>query len=237
MLMAHFSTTFAAAMPLQPTTDFVESLEVSQAPQPEIAAPFARPQNLVLYTPDLYSVFLRKQYFVSSTASAELVSVNMENADQTPAELVQEFKRLSGLTWAQVAEVFEVSSRAPFDWASGKSVSAKNHAKLASAVAVIRFIDRGASADNRNVLLSEAVNGQTFLDLLQVAEFQRIREIAGKGKGRPRFGRQLTADASKLNAPRHFGANVESVVSGDDSEILPVSKPRTRWAKTRRDKA
>ena len=236
-LMAHFPAALAAAMPLPHATHIVEAHEVSSGPQPEIAAPFARTQNLVLYSPDLHSVFLREQYFESSSASASTVSVNVKYSDQSPAELVQEFKRLSGLTWAQVAQVFEVSSRAPFDWASGKPVNAKNHEKLASAVVAIRFIDRGASEDNRNLLLSEAVDGQTHLNLLQSSEFERVREIAGKGEGRPSFEQKLTTEASKLNAPRHFGANVGSVVLGDDSEILPVSKPKLRRAKARRNKA
>ncbi|WP_209508273.1 hypothetical protein [Ruegeria sp. HKCCSP335] len=236
-LMAHFPAAIAAAMPLPHATQIVEAHEVNPAPQPEIAAPFARTQNLVLYSPDLRSVFLREQYFESSSASASAVLVTVESADQSPAELVQEFKRLSGLTWAQVAHVFEVSSRAPFDWASGKPVNAKNHEKLASAVAAIRFIDRGASEENRNLLLSEAVDGQTYLNLLQSAEFERVREIAGKGDGRPSFGQKLTAEASKFNAPRHFGANMEDVATGDDSEILPVSKPKLRRAKARRNKA
>ncbi|MCG7572527.1 hypothetical protein MHM39_03015 [Phaeobacter sp. CNT1-3] len=235
-LMAHFPAALAAAMPLPHATHIVEAHEVSPASQPGIATPFAPAQNLVLYSPDLQSVFLRERYFESSSASANAVSVNVEFAKQSPAELVQEFKRLSGLTWAQVAQVFEVSSRAPFDWASGKPMNAKNHEKLASAVAAIRFIDRGTSEDNRNLLLSEAIGGQTFLALLQASEFGYVREIAGKGAGRPSFEQLLTADASKFNAPRHFGANVESAASGDDSEILPVSKPKLRRAKARRTK-
>lgn len=234
--MAHLPVALAAAMPLPHTTHTVEAHDVNPATQPGIAAPFTQTQNIVLYSPDLQSVFLRERYFESSSASASAVSVNVEFAEQSPAELVQEFKRLSGLTWAQVAQVFEVSSRAPFDWASGKPVNAKNHEKLTSAVAAIRFLDRGSSEDNRNLLLSEAVAGQTFLTLLQASQFEYVREIAGKGAGRPRFEQSLTAEASKFNAPRHFGANVESAVSGDESEILPVSKPKLRRAKARRTK-
>lgn len=219
--MAQFPAALVAAMPVAHAAHIVEAHEVSPDPQPEIAAPFARTQNLVLYSPDLRSVFLREQFFESSSSSGNAVSVTVEPADQSPAELVQEFKRVSGLTWAQVADVFEVSSRAPFDWASGKPVNAKNHEKLASAVAVVRFIDRGASEDNRNLLLSEAVDGQTHLNLLQSSEFERVREIAGKGKGRPSFEQKLTVEASKFSAPRHFGANMEAAATGDDSEILP----------------
>lgn len=236
--MAHFSAAIVPAMPSPHATHIVEAHEVSPAPQPGIAAPFARTQNVVLYLPELRSVFLRKQLFESSSASAaSTVSVTVQPVDQSPAELVQEFKRLSGLTWAQVASVFGVSSLPPFDWAFGKPVNAKNHEKLVSAVEVLRYIDRGASEDNRNLLLSEAVSGQTYLKLLKSAQFEIVRKIAGNGEGRPSFVQKLTAEASRFNAPRHFGANVEAAASGDESEILPVRKPELRRAKARRSKA
>ena len=235
--MAHFSAAIVPAMPSPHATHIVEAHEVSPAPQPGIAAPFARTQNVVLYSPALRSVFLLEQLFESSSASASTVSVTVQPVDQSPAELVQEFKRLSGLTWAQVASVFGVSSLPPFDWAFGKPVNAKNHEKLVSAVEVIRYIDRGASEDNRNLLLSEAVSGQTYLKLLKSAQFEIVRKIAGNGEGRPSFVQKLTAEASRFNAPGHFGANVEAAASGDESEILPVRKPELRRAKARRSKA
>ena len=235
--IGQFSAVVAATMP-SPYAGHVAGVhDLNALPQPEIAAPFGRSQNVVLYSEDLHSLFLRDQFVVPSIAGMNTVSVTVKTVDQSPARLVQEFKRLSGLTWAQVASVFEVSARAPFDWASGKPVSAKNHERLGGAVAAIRFIDRGSAEENRNLLLSEAEVGRTYLDLFRAGEFNSAQALAGKGAGRPGFGQKLTADAVKFNAPRHFGENVETGLEGDESEILPVSKPKLRRAKARRTKA
>ncbi|WP_457647645.1 hypothetical protein [Profundibacter sp.] len=235
--IGQFSAVVAAAMPASYAGHIVDDLDLNAPNKPEIAAPFSQSRNIVLYSNDIHSLFLRDHFLVSSIAGTNAISITVETVDQSPAKLVQEFKRLSGLTWAQVAGVFEVSARAPFDWASGKPVSAKNHERLGGAVAAIRFIDRGSAEENRNLLLSQAKVGRTYLDLFRAGEFNSAQALAGKGVGRPIFEQKLTADAAKFNAPRHFGENVETGFEGDESEILPVSQPKLRRTKARRTKA
>ncbi|GLQ28069.1 hypothetical protein [Sulfitobacter pacificus] len=233
-LMGHFPLAVAAAMPIPHAAEMGSIIAL---PQPEIAAPFSPTRNIVLYSGDLHNVFWRDQYFEASIAGAHKLSVKVQAVDKSTAGLVQEFKRVSGLTWAQLASTFEVSSRAAFDWASGKPVNAKNHEKLGLAVAAIRFIDRGSAEENRNLLLSEAQVGQTYLDMFRLGELEQAQELAGKGAGRPTFGQTLTAEATKYNAPRHFGQSVELSIASDDSEILPVQEPKLRRVKARRSKA
>ncbi len=55
--------------------------------------------------------------------------------------------------------------------------------------------------------------------------------------GNPSFSHDLTADAEKFNAPRHFGRNLETSAHNDDSEILPLSEPMLRRATARQNKA
>ena len=237
-LKGNFPDTVAAAMPLSHAGLVTEVHDViTIPPQPKIAAPFSPSRNVVLYSGDLQSVFFCSQFFDSSISGANLISVTVQTVDQSPAELVQEFKRISGLTWAQIASVFEVSAHTPFDWASGKPVNAKNHEKLALAVAAIRAIDCGTADENRNLLLSEAVSGQTYLDLFRSGEFDGAQDLAGEGSGRPSFGPALTPEAENFNAPRRFGKSLGSAASDDDSEVLPISKPKLRRAKARRNKA
>jgi len=64
-----------------------------------------------------------------------------------------------------------------------------------------------------------------------------FKRVGGEGSGRPSFGQALTPEAEKFNAPRRFGKSLDSAASGDDSEILPISKPKLRRAKARRNKA
>ena len=236
-LTTHFSDP-AGARPFPYGLGGFESYEVSSDLQPNIAVPFVRTQNWVLSESQLQiAVFLRDQLFAFSSPYAGAALVTVKSVEPSPAELTQEFRRLTGLTWEQMAHVFGVTRRALFDWGSGKPIKAKNQAKLAPAVAAIRYIDRGNSEDNRNLLFSEAVHGQTYLDLLRSAEFDRVRALAGEGAGRPNFGQGLTAEAAKFNAPRHFSESIEAFATGDDSEILPISTPKLRRVKARRNEA
>lgn len=232
-----FPMAVAAAMPLNYGTYDADSHGLFALPQAEISAPFAPAQNVVLYVGDLQSVFWRDQFFEATTAGAQKLSVKIQAVEKSTAGLVQEFKRLTGLTWEQLANTFGVSSRAAFDWASGRSVSAKNHEKLGLAVAAMRFIDKGSAEENRNLLLSDARVGYTYLDLFRQGKFELVQELAGKGLGRPNFAQNLTAEAERYNTPRHFGAGVEMSIEADASEILPVNEPKVRKVRARRKKA
>lgn len=236
-MVGHFPMAVAAVMPVPFGAHVVESHDLVALPQHEISAPFAPTQNIVLYAGDLQSVSWRDQFFEASIAGVQKLSVTIQAVAKSTTGLAQEFKRVSGLTWEQFANTFGISSRAAFDWASGKSVNAKNHEKLGLAVAALRFIDRGSAEENRNLLLSEAQVGQTYLDLFRTGELEQAQELAGKGAGRPTFGQTLTAEAVKYNAPHHFGQNVELSIGSDESEILPVSEPKLRRVKARRKKA
>ncbi len=236
IVAGHFPIAVAAAMPLPVGSYVMESHDMDAIPQAEISAPFAPTQSVVLYTGDLQNVFWRNRLFEASSAGVQKLSVKVQAVEKSAAGLVQEFKRVSGLTWEQLANTFEVSSRAAHDWASGKPINAKNHEKLGLAVAAMRFIDRGLAEENRNLLLSEAGDGQTYLDLFRAGEFEQVQELAGEGTGRPSFVNALDAGSVKYNAPRHFGQSVESSGDADASEILPTSEPRYRKVKARRKK-
>lgn len=215
--------------------DFVENAAV------EVAVPFPSTQSLKIFGGDVQAYVLRQQYLEGSSALNVPVSFRIEDdvrvEDHSPAVLVQNLRRLSGFTWAQISMIFGVSSRAPYHWTSGKMVSVKNHQRLGEVVAALQYIDRGAVDENRNLLLGDAQNGQTFLDLLCDGEYELVRELAGKGAGRPHFGHELTADSMNYNVPNHWGHSVETATGADASEILPVNQPKLRRVKARRKKA
>lgn len=50
----------------------------------------------------------------------------------------------------------------------------------------------------------------------------------------PDFGQTLTSEAEMFNAPRHLGKSLYGATTGDDSEILPTSKPNLRRVRARR---
>lgn len=230
----------AAAIFFAPGVHGVGRLDAMDEAIPEVAAPFSHAPSFKVFGSDIQALALRQEYLEGSTALNLPVSFSLEDdgqfANQTPAELVNELRRVSGLTWAQVAEVFGVSKRAPYHWASGETVSAENHERLGQVMAVLRFIDKGSAEENRNLLLGHTRLGQTYLDLLRSGEYELVRDLAGKGSGRPPFERMVTQDAEKLRAPAHWGEAIEAASGMDETEILPLNQPKLRRAKARRSK-
>ncbi len=231
----------SAAIPSAPAVNGVARLDVMAEAAPEVAAPFSHGQSFKVFERDIQALAMRQEYLQGSTALNIPVSFSVEDndptANTTPAELVHELRQISGLTWAQIAKVFDVSARAPYHWASGKTVSAENHERLGQVVTALKFIDRGSAEENRNLLLRNARPGQTFLGLLCGGEYELVRALAGEGVGRPAFGSALTQDAERFNVPRHWGDAIEASIEMDETEILPLSQPKLRRAKARRNKA
>lgn len=242
MLIGPFSAGAAsAAILIAPVVHVATRSIVVNEAAPEVAAPFSHGQSFKVFKRDIQAFAMRQEYLEGSTALNISVSFSVEDNDPTvdaaPAELVHELRRMSGLTWAQIAEVFNVSARAPFHWASGKTVSAENHERLGQVVTALRFIDRGSAEDNRNLLLGSARPGQTFFDLLRGGEYELFCELAGKGMGRQTFAPALTQDAKRFSAPRHWGDAIEASSAMDETEILPLSQSKLRRVKARRNKA
>lgn len=228
----------AAAILMAPGFHGSGRLEMVEANNPPVAAPFAQTPIFRVFEGDVQVFALRQKYLEFSTALSAplhfLVLPDQQELGQAPAEQISELRRISGLTWAQLADVFSVSARTPFHWASGNTVSAENHRRLGQALAAVRYVDRGSAEANRNLLLGSARQGQTFLELLRSAEFDAVRQLAGQGQGRTTPPSSLSLDADRFNAPTHWGKAVESGAETDEAEIKPVTEPKLRRAKTRR---
>jgi transcriptional regulator with XRE-family HTH domain len=87
---------------------------------------------------------------------------------------IGELRRLSGLTWEQLAGLFRVSRRALHLWASGKPMASGNEEHLRRTLAVLRSIDRGSAEANRALLLSEHRTGGLLLDLLAAGRYDHV---------------------------------------------------------------
>lgn len=170
----------------------------------EVAAPFEQRVSVFVPAMDIAAFSLKQRLATPSSASEDPLSFRASADEQSTAEQIQEFRRLTGLTWAQVAEVFEVSARAPFDWASGKNVSSKNRERVAGALAALRHVDRGSAEQNNALLRTAALGGETLLDLLKGNRLADFKRQAGAGSGRPDLGRVLSADAARHNEPVAF---------------------------------
>ncbi len=97
------------------------------------------------------------------------------------AEAVMEIRRLSGLTWDELGDLFDVSRRSVHHWANGNSVSAQHDRTIRMMLAAIRQINQGEQAHTRALLLSvEENSADTAFDLLKNGQFEEaIARVMG----------------------------------------------------------
>lgn len=96
-----------------------------------------------------------------------------------PAEAIAEIRRLTSLTWDQLAKIFGVTRRAIHFWASGKRLTSDHTEKLARVGSVIRRIDRGSCEENTAVLLSPVEQGILVIDLLGDGRYEDVVRFTG----------------------------------------------------------
>lgn len=103
---------------------------------------------------------------------------------EPPPKIIAELRRLTGLTWEQLAQLLNVSRRSVHFWASGSRIASENRAHLQRVIETVRFIDRGSAAENRAALLAPTADGTTLLDELGAANYEAV--VAALGRGRQR---------------------------------------------------
>lgn len=115
--------------------------------------------------------------------SAGRMQPEEEAEAQSTSSAIMELRRLSGLTWEQLATLFNVARRSLHFWASGKPVNAPNEERLRRVLAVVRKADRGFASQNRAMLLEDR-DGVVPFDLLARGEYETFIELVGTGPGR-----------------------------------------------------
>lgn len=91
---------------------------------------------------------------------------------QSTAEAVLEIRRISGLTWEELAELFDVSRRSVHHWASGNAISAKHEHAVRQVLIAVRHLDRGSAANTRSALLTPDAFGVSLIELLKVGSYR-----------------------------------------------------------------
>lgn len=94
--------------------------------------------------------------------------------DDRDANAIAELRRLSGLTWAQLARLFGVTRRSLHFWASGKPLTPANEERLNRVLAIVRKIDSGSPIANRTQLLTPDSDGRIMFDLLAEGRYELL---------------------------------------------------------------
>jgi DNA-binding transcriptional regulator YiaG len=108
---------------------------------------------------------------------------SVELRESAPA-MIAELRRLTGLTWEQLARLFNVSRRSVHFWASGSKMADANRAHLDSVLDTVRLIDRGSMTENRAALLTTGHDGATLLDQLAAGNYALVVSALGQGRQR-----------------------------------------------------
>jgi transcriptional regulator with XRE-family HTH domain len=143
-----------------------------------------------------------------------------------------ELRRLSGLTWEQLAKVFNVSRRSLHFWASGKPLSSSSEEQLNRILGAIKYIDRGSASLNRSLLLKPDANGNPFIDLLIAGKYEEFKQIVGAGNGpqKPQLG-SLSEDVYTARMPQNPAVLVDAFqdpVHRDVGKSRPARAARSR---------
>jgi DNA-binding transcriptional regulator YiaG len=171
----------------------------------------------------------RSQRSVEQTTAGAIVP-----SAQPAGAAIGELRRLSGLTWDQLARMFSVSRRSLHFWASGKPMAPSNEEHLQRVLAVLRKIDRGAASENRTALLGVLKDGSIPFDLLVDGDYERVISFLKSGDGRRISPAKLSEAARAARAPRPpaelVGALQDRIhpTSGRLLAAKPITTPRTK---------
>ena len=128
--------------------------------------------------------YTRESDPTASGPSRDAVATQMEiETRDCTGRAVSELRRISGLTWEQLAGLFGVSRRSVHFWASGKPLNATNHERLMRVLDVVRYADRGTARGTREALLA-AREGTTAFEMLAEQRFWEARMALGQGRAR-----------------------------------------------------
>jgi hypothetical protein len=96
-----------------------------------------------------------------------------------------ELKRLSGLTWEELATLLSVTRRSLHLWANGGPINTLNEKHVRDLLLTMRELDRGTARENRALLLAPLRdNDMTVGDLLRGRHFRDALTLVGRGRGR-----------------------------------------------------
>lgn len=134
---------------------------------------------------------------VAISEPTEMVEISLR--ESTRAALA-ELRRRAGLTWDQMARLFDVSRRSVHFWASGKPMTAEHEEHLHRLLAVVHGTNR--SADALRAALLSVVDGEQLLELLVARRYDAVAVALGVSDARePKSRTPLSARAQEVRRP------------------------------------
>jgi DNA-binding transcriptional regulator YiaG len=152
---------------------------------------------------------------------------------QAPSAAILELRRISGLTWDQLARLFGITRRSLHFWASGKPLTPAHEERLSRLLATVRRLDRGSAHANRTLLLSVHAGGCIPFDLLVAGQYERVLTLLGLGHAPARpHPAALAVDARVARAPHAPEDVAGSLPDRVHTEVGKLRVPRVARDRT-----
>ena len=149
---------------------------MGSAPRPSSASPNQIPEsNIVRQAPSTGSGFGEISLLDRSTVE--------EDQDIVASKVVSDVRRISGLTWNELGNLFHVSRRSVHFWVSGKPMKQKNYKFLMKLWDFVRTVDRGSARENRKAIF-QTIENKTPFELMSKGKFPEAQKLLGPGPGR-----------------------------------------------------
>jgi DNA-binding transcriptional regulator YiaG len=126
-----------------------------------------------------------------TTSGVKLPATTLPTSPAAPPvrlsqQAVNELRKLSGLTWEQLAHLFDVSRRSVHFWASGQPLAVAHEEKLNRILDAVQYISLGSASLNRSLLMGLGKDGRSYLELLAAGEYAQVKRLLGVGTAHPK---------------------------------------------------
>ena len=139
-------------------------------------------------------------------------------------DAIFELKRLSGLTWEELAALLSVTRRSLHLWANGGAINTLNERHVRDLLVAMRELDRGTARENRALLLAPLRDGDiTVGDLLRGRHFADALKLVGRGRGRavpPPVTGEALWKPERLSVADRLGTSADRIHT-DGGRALP----------------
>jgi len=179
-----------------------------------------------------YIASVNQELLASLEITTSGITLPSASSPEATQKALGELRRLSGLTWEQLAKLFNVSRRSLHFWASGQPLSRFNEEQLNRLLGTIQYINRGSASLNRSLLLKPDDNGNPLFDLLVAGKHKEFKQLVGAGNAlqKLQFG-SLSEDVYSARMPQNPADLVNSLqdrVHREVGESRPARTARSR---------
>ena len=157
---------------------------------------------------------------------AATLSVSAEVIRQSVSSCLYETRRLSGLTWQELADTFGVARRSVHLWVNGGNITPNNENTVREFLQTIRHIYSGTARATRDFLMTVGADGLSPFDMLKDGRYEAVRGLVPVA-----FFHAPRHHLSSEELEKRLGPDLQTQLSAID-EPVPTNPVNARIRKT-----